>query len=116
MATAEQITIISNLSRYGFTQQYISGVLGVPSSTLSDWKRKDPKVANALSISTDGLLSDVKSKMFKTAMTGSDKDSNQASQFLLNRYEVDSGAATVAGSKSDKDIADEILSELDNHA
>ena len=111
MATAEQIVTITNLSRYGHTQHYISGVLGVPTSTLSDWKRKDPLVAEALCVSQEGVLSDVKARMYKTAMDGTDKDSNTAAQFLLNRYEVNTPDTATTG-VSDDDIRDEILDEL----
>ena len=89
MATPEQITTIANLARFGFTQHYISGILDVPTSTLSDWKRNNPLVASALSISQEGLLSDVKSRLSKIALTGSDKDAISASTFLINRYEVE---------------------------
>ena len=110
MATPEQITTIANLARYGHTQHYISGVLGIPTSTLSDWKRKDPNVASALSVSQDGLLSDVKGRMASIAMNGVDGDSIKAGTFLLNRYEVatQDAAVTVA----DDDIKDEIIREL----
>ncbi len=113
VVTDTMLNTITNLSRLGFTQFYIANVLGVPTSTLSDWKRKNPLVADALSIGTDGLLSDVKSKLTETALSGSSASAVSAGQFLLNKYEGSDTPTTVAG-VTDDDIRDEILSELND--
>ena len=111
MATPEQITTIGNLSRFGFTQHFISGAIGISTSTLSDWKRNNPLVATALSIGTDGVLSDVKSRMYQIAVTGSEKGSIAAGTFLINRYEVDDAIGSDE-KLSNAEIKSEILDEI----
>ncbi len=111
MATPEQITIITNLSRYGHTQFYISGILGISKSTLSLWKQENPEVANALNVSQEGLLLDVKSKMYQNAMSNDLKASNTAGQFLLNRYEQDEAVGS-EDEVSDDELARGIADDL----
>ncbi len=108
MATDEQLKVIESLARLGFTQHYISGVLDVSTTTLSRWKQENPEVATALNVSQDGLLQDVKSRMYKTAITGSDKDSNSAAAYLLNRYEK---SEPIEAGQSLSDLVDEAIND-----
>ncbi len=109
--TEEQIKVVSNMTRFGHTQYYIAQALGMSPQNLSKLKSTDPLLVDALNVSSDDLLVDVKSRMFKTAIQGSDKDSNTAASFLLNRYEVNTPTTATTG-VTDDDIRDEILDEL----
>jgi len=110
--TPELITTIGNLAAYGFSQRYISGAIGVSTSTLSSWKQTNPEIANALNVSNDGILMDVKSKLVETALNGSSSSAVSAGQFLLNRYEVSEVVAPVGASADD--VAAKIMDELSN--
>jgi len=85
-------------------------VIGIPKSTLSDWKRRNPKVEAALCISQDGVLSDVKSRLTNIALHGSDKDSISAGSYLLTKYGAEAEPTTVI-TTTDDDIKDEILTK-----
>ncbi len=109
--TPEILNTIANLSRSGFTQYYIANTIGVSDTTLSRWKQENPEVANALSVSSDGILSDVKSRLVHIATNGADKDAISASTFLLNRYESVEPEGDVEPT-SDEEIKQSILDEL----
>jgi len=109
--TPEIITVIANLSRCGHTQYFIAQTIGINPQTLTDWKQKNQEVANALSISTDGILADVKSRLVNIATSGADKDAISASTFLLNRYESVEPEGDVEPT-SDEEIKQSILDEL----
>ena len=86
--TPELITTIGNLASYGFSQRYISGAIGISTTTLSRWKHENPEIGNALSVSNDGILQDVKSRLVETALSGSSSSAVSAGQYILNRYET----------------------------
>ena len=108
--TPEVLNTIANLSRCGFTQYYIANVLGVSDTTVSRWKQENPEVRDALSISTDGLLSDVKSKLTETALSGSTASAVSAGQFLLNKYDTVAVVDDVI--ESNTDVRQSILADL----
>ena len=110
--TKEVLNTIERLTRLGHTQYFISDVLGISTTTLSRWKFEDPEVANALNVSTEGLLQDVKSRLLGIALNGeADSDRINAGKFLLNRYDTTS-ETTEASTSTDDDIKHKILIEL----
>jgi hypothetical protein len=108
--TPEIINVITNLSRLGHTQHFIANAIGIAPQSLTDWKKKNQKVADALSIGTDGLLSDVKSRLYGVAINGKDRDSIQAGTYLLNKYE-DIESTPIIDTTEDA-IKQQILAEL----
>ncbi len=109
--TPELVNAIRNLACAGSSQLYISQIIGVPTSTLSDWKRNNPLIRDALYVSQENVISDIRSRVVHIAKHGSDKDALNASTFLINRYEVNNGDDAVVA-VSDEDIKQEILNDL----
>lgn len=109
-ATDEVINTITKLARYGHTMYFIADAIGVSQNTLTNWKQKNPNVADALSIGQDGLLCDVKSRLAGIALHGKHRDSISASTFLLSRYETEAVSDVVTA--TDDDIKQSILDDL----
>ena len=108
--TVEQLEVVSNLTRLGHTQFYVAQALGMSPQNLSELKKNHQDVKDVLNVSSDGLLLDVKARMYKTAIKGKDRDSTAAASFLLNRYEkVEDKPQDVV---NDADIAQSILDDL----
>ena len=109
--TPEQLTVIRNLSRCGHTNYYIANALGITPANFSYHKQNNQELRDALSIGTDGVMLDVKSRLTSIALGGSAKDSISASTFLLSRYE---STADVSADEqpSDDELAQGIMNDL----
>lgn len=66
----EKILLLKGWARNGLTNEQIAGNMDIVVSTLWEWRKKSPKISNALKIGKDEADIQVENALYKAALEG----------------------------------------------
>ena len=66
----EKILLLQGWARNGLTNEQIASNMGIGITTLWEWRKKSPKIANALKIGKDEADIQVENALYKAALEG----------------------------------------------
>ena len=66
----EKILLLQGWARNGLTNEQIASNMGIVVSTLWEWRKKSPKISNALKIGKDEADIQVENALYKEALKG----------------------------------------------
>lgn len=102
-----KLLVITGWKRDGINNEDIAGNLGISVATLGNWKRRSPKVANALKIGREAANIMVENALMKKALAGNVtaqiywlKNNHRSKYYETVAHEVAKNDDTVAGLKS----------------
>ena len=110
--TDKHIDTIKYLASYGHTTAFIARAIGTTPKSLYNLKFRLPRVADALYVSQNDLVKDVKANMFRIAIDGQDKHSATLGMRLLDKYETAESESESVDVDDTIDIKQSILDEL----
>lgn len=68
--TEEKILLLQGWARNGLTNEQIASNMDIVVSTLWEWRKKSPKISNALKIGKDEADIQVENALYKAALKG----------------------------------------------
>ena len=68
--TEEKILLLQGWARNGLTNEQIASNMDIVVSTLWEWRKKSPKISNALKIGKDEADIQVENALYKAALEG----------------------------------------------
>lgn len=68
--TEEKILLLQGWARNGLTNEQIASNMNIVVSTLWEWRKKSPKISNALKIGKDEADIQVENALYKAALEG----------------------------------------------
>lgn len=68
--TEERILLLQGWARNGLTNEQIASNMDIVVSTLWEWRKKSPKISNALKIGKDEADIQVENALYKAALEG----------------------------------------------
>lgn len=66
----EKILLLQGWARNGLTNEQIASNMSIGITTLWEWRKKSPKIANALKIGKDEADTQVENALYKAALEG----------------------------------------------
>ena len=110
----DKLILLEGWARDGLTYEQISNNIGIDTSTLWDWRKKDPNISNALKKGREVVDFEVENALLKNAMEG-----NVTAQiFWLKNRKKEQWREKVEYSADEKELTklDELLGEIKNVA
>ena len=106
----DKLILLEGWARDGLTYEQISNNIGIDTSTLWDWRKKDPNISNALKKGREVVDFEVENALLKNAMEG-----NVTAQiFWLKNRKKEQWREKVEYSADEKEITklDQLLGEI----
>ena len=110
----DSLILLEGWARDGLTYEQIANNVGIDTSTLWDWRKKDPNISNALKKGREVVDFEVENALLKNAMEG-----NVTAQiFWLKNRKKEQWREKVEYSADEKELTklDELLGEIKKQA
>ena len=110
----DKLILLEGWARDGLTYEQISNNIGIDTSTLWDWRKKEPNISNALKKGREVVDFEVENALLKNAMEG-----NVTAQiFWLKNRKKEQWREKVEYSADEKELTklDELLGEIKKQA
>ncbi len=111
--TKNGLTLLAGWARDGLTEEQIAAKMGISRSTLSEWKKKFPEIADTINKNKEIVDYQVESALLESALKGN----TWAQTYWLNNRRPDKWSSNPTNENNDAlEKLDEILTEIRENA